>query len=233
MPGTVASDLDKRAGDFVAARRPRRRGAAAAAAPARTLGGGRSCSSTWPRATARSRTRPSARTSCSCTRSARSAATTASGSRRAKARGQRHPRHAQHRQAVDERHRAPAARPRPARSSAPTACCTPTRTSRRARCSTRPPATRSSAWSPSTALFAQAPPIYGGTDQIQRNIIGERVLGLPKEPNNDTPRRSRRCPRTRRTWVARPASRRRTPAPAAGRGRRRLCPQRVRGRVHR
>lgn len=36
-----------------------------------------------------------------------------------------------------------------------------------------------------TALYAQAPPIYGGTDQIQRNIIGERALGLPKEPNND------------------------------------------------
>jgi alkylation response protein AidB-like acyl-CoA dehydrogenase len=37
----------------------------------------------------------------------------------------------------------------------------------------------------STALYAQAPPIYGGTDQVQKNIIGERVLGLPKEANND------------------------------------------------
>ena len=35
------------------------------------------------------------------------------------------------------------------------------------------------------SLFAQAPPIYGGTDQVQRNIIGERVLGLPKEANTD------------------------------------------------
>jgi alkylation response protein AidB-like acyl-CoA dehydrogenase len=35
------------------------------------------------------------------------------------------------------------------------------------------------------ALLSPAPSIYGGTDQIQRNIIGERVLGLPKDAGTE------------------------------------------------
>jgi hypothetical protein len=33
-------------------------------------------------------------------------------------------------------------------------------------------------------VVSPGPAIYGGTDQIQRNITAERGLGLPKEPGD-------------------------------------------------
>ncbi len=43
----------------------------------------------------------------------------------------------------------------------------------------------SQAWV-TTFMGARPGTIYSGSSEIQRNIVGERVLGLPREPRNDT-----------------------------------------------
>ena len=46
----------------------------------------------------------------------------------------------------------------------------------------QPGAPNSSASWAGSFMVARAGTIYAGTSQVQRNIIGEMVLGLPKEP---------------------------------------------------
>ncbi len=34
-------------------------------------------------------------------------------------------------------------------------------------------------------LFSLSGPIYAGTNEVQRNVVAERILGLPREPRGE------------------------------------------------
>ena len=54
-------------------------------------------------------------------------------------------------------------------------------------------------------LFTRSDTIYGGSNEIQRNLIAERALGLPRDP--PAPMKQSACPTRRGTacWPARPS----------------------------
>ena len=185
QPGTVMGMLAKRVGDLVGAARPTGgeeaeppavRSAPCAAAPA--------CSSAWPRAAARQHDPASARTWPGCYTLGELGRFNGLRMKAAKEQGGDIP-GMPNISKLSMSQIVRLTRDLGLRIVGPAGMLHAYDGRRQGRARRTPPATRFAGGITEMALFAQAPPIYGGTDQVQRNIIGERVLGLPKEPNND------------------------------------------------